>query len=644
MAKVLKYGALVLVLLLVAAVVFIATLDLNTYKDRIAAEVKAATGRDLVIKGDLEFVPSLVPTLAAEGVTLGNAPWGSRPTMVEVGRFEASLALVPLFSKEIQLKHLTLHDAEIFLETDKSGQGNWALDDKPAAEEPAPGASGEAPAFRLGRISIQDTRIVYRDGVTGETTTFNVDELALEGSPGADTLGVRLRARYNELPVVLEGTTGSLAAITSGKPFPVDLKGRVEAAPPLSLLSPVALKGTVRLESESQAFEIKDLELAAGETRLSGELAARKQDGRSQVKAQLSAPVLDLRPFQPEEDEEKKGERMFSKDPLPVAALRAADVEASLSVAELRTRAATLTDVKLPIELAGGRLAVSPLTAKAHGGTVRADVKLDASKTPRLDLDLQLAGVRLGDLPKMKEKKTIQDGPTDMTLKLGGSGESVAAIMASASGRLLVSVGKATLANKSVNLAGADLLFETFNRLNPLADKEPTTSLECAVVNFAIKDGTATTDKGIAMKTPKMSMVGSGAVDLKTEQLDIGIRPYAHGGVGVGLGTIAGAARIGGTLSDPKPVVDAANALKVGATAGAAVMTFGLSTLAQGMFEKQTADPQPCETALAMGTPRAAPVADSKAAPAEETKKKDPVKGAADKVKGALKGLFGTKD
>ena len=56
----------------------------------------------------------------------------------------------------------------------------------------------------------------------------------------------------------------------------------------------------------------------------------------------------------------------------------------------------------------------------------------------------------------------------------------------------------------------------------------------------------------------------------------------------------------------PLVVVDAANVLKAGATAGAAVMTFGLSTLAQGVFDKQTADPRPCDTALGKAPAKAA--------------------------------------
>jgi hypothetical protein len=70
-------------------------------------------------------------------------------------------------------------------------------------------------------------------------------------------------------------------------------------------------------------------------------------------------------------------------------------------------------------------------------------------------------------------------------------------------------------------------------------------------------------------------------------------------------------------------------------------MTFGLSTLAQGMFDKQAADPRPCDTALGK-----APVktATAKEAPAETKPKEpaaNPIEGATEAVKGVFDKLFG---
>jgi hypothetical protein len=217
--------------------------------------------------------------------------------------------------------------------------------------------------------------------------------------------------------------------------------------------------------------------------------------------------------------------------------------------------------------------------------------------------------------------------------------------MGALNGQFLLKVGQGRIASNVASKPGVGVILKTFDSLNPLAKSEPYSQLECAVVNLQIKDGIATTDKGIALQTSKITMVGSGAVNLKTEQLDLGFRPYAREGTGVNLGTLAGAGRVGGTLADPKLVIDAANVLKAGATAGAAVMTFGLSTLAQGMFDKTTADPRPCDTALGKAPPKpaATPASEPGQQSAEKTKESapNPIKGTTDAVKGALDKLFG---
>ena len=58
----------------------------------LSANVKARTGRDLVIEGPVGYSVSLVPLLYAENVRLQNAPWGSRPDMLTAKRAYMSLS------------------------------------------------------------------------------------------------------------------------------------------------------------------------------------------------------------------------------------------------------------------------------------------------------------------------------------------------------------------------------------------------------------------------------------------------------------------------------------------------------------------------------------------------------------------------
>ena len=77
-------------------------------------------------------------------------------------------------------------------------------------------------------------------------------------------------------------------------------------------------------------------------------------------------------------------------------------------------------------------------------------------------------------------------------------------------------------------------------------------------------------------------------------------------------------------------------------SAGAAVATGGLSLIAQGLFDKETADEDPCKTALGIKQAKTKPAA---TAPKEEPKSTtekavDTVKDAGKSITEGIKGLF----
>ena len=71
-------------------------IDLNAYRPAILAKVKAATGRELRIGGPLEIGVHKGLVIRVNDLALSNAPWGSRPQMLTLGRAEAQVALLPL--------------------------------------------------------------------------------------------------------------------------------------------------------------------------------------------------------------------------------------------------------------------------------------------------------------------------------------------------------------------------------------------------------------------------------------------------------------------------------------------------------------------------------------------------------------------
>jgi uncharacterized protein involved in outer membrane biogenesis len=119
MGKLIKILVVLVALIVVAIVGLIMTTDINQYKGQIIQAVKDNTGRDFEISGDLKLAPSLIPTVAIEGVSLGNASWSKEKNMLSVSKFEAQIALIPLLKKNIQVVRLVLIEPRIHLETNK---------------------------------------------------------------------------------------------------------------------------------------------------------------------------------------------------------------------------------------------------------------------------------------------------------------------------------------------------------------------------------------------------------------------------------------------------------------------------------------------------------------------------------------------
>src|SRR5262245_21779861 len=140
--KFILIGFVVVLLALIAgAFTVLMTTDFNDYRDLVQERMKAATGRDLVIAGNIEAKFSLSPRLSAKQVSFRNAPWSDIPDMASLGDIEAEIALLPLLSGDIRINEVVLRGGQVVIETNKDGVGNWVLD---LAPQPAPAPEDSA--------------------------------------------------------------------------------------------------------------------------------------------------------------------------------------------------------------------------------------------------------------------------------------------------------------------------------------------------------------------------------------------------------------------------------------------------------------------------------------------------------------------
>jgi AsmA protein len=173
---------LTLVVIIAGIIIYIvATVDLEQIKQQISENVKKETGRELQIKGDLDL--SVFPWIGVEiGEThFGNAA-GFAGDFASFSHARASLKLMPLFSKQVEMSTLDFDDFSLNLHQRKDGINNWddlAKKEQPAAGKPAAKTPEEAGAlaFFLEGVEIRNANLSFQDDQAGSTfalTNFNL--------------------------------------------------------------------------------------------------------------------------------------------------------------------------------------------------------------------------------------------------------------------------------------------------------------------------------------------------------------------------------------------------------------------------------------------------------------------------------------
>lgn len=196
MNKVLKYlliAVAALVALLVAAVAIIAaTFNPNDYKPELIKLVKDETGRTLAIPGEIKL--TFFPRIGADLGQLSLSEPRSELVFAAAKQAQVSVALLPLFSKQVVVDRVLVDGLSVRLQRDRSGRYNFddllsrdqADADKPQAETPKPPAQAPAsiPRLDIGGIAIAHASLDYRDDASRRH--LSVTNLNLTTGPIAD--------------------------------------------------------------------------------------------------------------------------------------------------------------------------------------------------------------------------------------------------------------------------------------------------------------------------------------------------------------------------------------------------------------------------------------------------------------------------
>jgi len=623
LVKILAAIGVLVIAIIVAGVAVLKSMDFNEYKTLIAEQVKSATGRDLVIAGNLDLQISLSPSVAVEGVTFANADWGSQTDMVSLDSFAAEVKLLPLLTGDVQVKRVVLQGVTVLLETNSSGVPNWEFASaEPSADSTEETSGGDASIPVIHSVQVRDVRLIYKDGETGDSQNLALGVLELSSDGASSPMNLLLETVYNGEAFKITGTLGSVDALSSNEMFPLKLDiaalgasigldgtiseprsgkgmnigfnvvtddiaalavrgmalGGADGDAPLPA-KPLSVSGAVR--DGDNVWSIDGLALKIGDSDLAGNLSVNLGGARPDITADLSSTLFNL------SDVTKEGEgsdaassesssaggsddgRVFPNDPLPLDGLKSADAEIAFNGTTVNANGLVLGDVAVELTLKNGRLVVSPFGLSAGGGRIGGDITLDGSSSvAKLSMAVDAKQIDYGQIVKDSTGDESVRGKLDMALNVRGAGASVRALMAGLDGKLRV-------VSENGYIDSGALAFVT-GPLMALFEGDDAKTLRCAVVDFDIAKGQAVS-KATVFETGGLSIVGEGSIDLAEEKLALHFDPRAKNA------SFASAAEIGivvgGTLKEPSVGPDVGDVAMEAASLAAGIATGGLSTI-----------------------------------------------------------------
>jgi AsmA protein len=220
--------------------------------------------------------------------------------------------------------------------------------------------------------------------------------------------------------------------------------------------------------------------------------------------------------------------------------------------ADVRIRAGTIKrPEQLPLEKLATRiqmrdkvLSLDPLEFGIAGGRLAGPIRLDGNKQPiRGDIRMRVQKLQLAKLFPTVKQAQGSIGDINGLVELAGSGDSVGKMLGSANGKIGVYMDDGKISQFLMELVALDLW--DVARIKLRGDKD--IEIRCAIADFGVKGGIAQAN-ALVFDTTVTNVSGGGTINLKTEEMDLNLKPRPKDS---GVGSLRTPLHIKGTFGDP---------------------------------------------------------------------------------------------
>lgn len=114
-------------IVVVAAGTMYALFDAEQYKRALTKHVVDVTGRTIAVNGPVVLEFGLPPRIVLNDVRVGNPRWSRRLEMGRIKQVKIEVNPLRALSGENSIGEMRLEGADVILEANAAGQGNWQL-------------------------------------------------------------------------------------------------------------------------------------------------------------------------------------------------------------------------------------------------------------------------------------------------------------------------------------------------------------------------------------------------------------------------------------------------------------------------------------------------------------------------------------
>ena len=593
----------------IALVIALAQIDMDTFREDITAGLQNATGLPVEINGDIAWRLSLRPRAMLSDVRIANADWAQNPDGVRVDSLVVTFNVLSVFSGRPVIAELRVVGMQMFLEENAAGklsmQTNGQRESAVARAIDRNETADRFPFdlnFGFETIELVEPRVTYI--TPDETKNWSLsyariryknhgDKIEYSGTFEKDKIESSFLVAFSELEV--ERRVYPVRITVTGRPMRLIANVALEMTSKIPI--DIIVTGTVNdikaigtfLHMDFPEIPKFDVNMAGGmdhsrlivrrsafksgsnDLHVNGEFDWRR--GRTpSIVANVRSNKLNLMQvapdiYRPEEPPwvrpDYRDLNVFKDTPIFPELLRMANVDLSLDIRNL------IVYRELAVRDAIARAVIRDGVANAHAIAEMGDGEVIGSIKAHEEngrIYARAAGrgrdIIVGDLlTELRTHNFLTGLPSGFEFYFESNGDDLSSLMSNLNGRAVgSSTGRGRALDDAVDfLYGRDSFTALRTNVANVVRKNHTeiVRINCAAANLKIRNGRVETERGVAVETSEVNIRGQGYVDLGTEQLRASIVTMPVRGLKISVsGNAVNMMEFRGNMAEPDLIIN----------------------------------------------------------------------------------------